>query len=163
MRNCLIRSILWRPPMRCGWNLKTSMWATVDTIFWKNRSKGIRRSGRWKIECDRSIKGREGRSTRFADGQRDSTLTVGQLIKAISWWSARRSADEERKGGNQRDTPEGKHGGGGSIHDCQRVKESVFRRSFDSRESPFMFLVFLSLDASKQCCDRLGVGFVLKT
>jgi hypothetical protein len=43
-------------------------------------------------------------------------------------------------------------------------QESVFRRSFDSCESPFLFLVvFLSLDASKPCRDRLGVGVVLRT
>jgi hypothetical protein len=45
-----------------------------------------------------------------------------------------------------------------------RVKESVLG-SFDSCGSPFLFLeVFLSLGASnKQCRDRLGVGFVLRT
>jgi hypothetical protein len=36
-----------------------------------------------------------------------------------------------------------------------------FKKVFDSCESPFLFLVFLSLDASKQCRDWLGVGFVL--
>jgi hypothetical protein len=86
---------------------------------------------------------------------------VGQLVEVVDRWSARRLADKERNGGNQRDTPEGKHGGGGSIHDNgSRVS---FRRSLDFCESPFLFLVFLSLDASKQCRDRLGVGFVLRT
>jgi hypothetical protein len=38
-----------------------------------------------------------------------------------------------------------------------------FNKLFDSFESPFLFLVFLSLDASKQCRNRLVFGFVLKT
>jgi hypothetical protein len=35
------------------------------------------------------------------------------------------SADEKEEGGNQEDTPKGKHGGGGSFHDWQRVKSQV--------------------------------------
>jgi hypothetical protein len=85
-------------------------------------SKGVRRSSRWKIECNRPIEGREGWSTRFTDGQRDWTLTMGQLIKAIDRWSTRRSADGEEEGGNQKDTPEGKHDGGRSIYDWRRVR-----------------------------------------
>jgi hypothetical protein len=51
--------------------------------------------------------------------------------------------DRKKEGGNQGnqgDTPEGKHGGGGSIHDWQRVK-SQFLGNFDSCESPFLCLV----------------------
>jgi hypothetical protein len=39
---------------------------------------------------------------------------------------------------------------------AQRVS---FRKFFDSCESPFYFLVVIVfLDASKQCCNQLGVG-----
>jgi hypothetical protein len=54
---------------------------------------------------------------RFADDQRNSTLIVSQRVKAIGRWSSRGSADGEKEGGDQGDTPEGKHGGGGSIYD----------------------------------------------
>jgi hypothetical protein len=37
-----------------------------------------------KTEYNRPIEGREEQSTRFTDGQRDSTQIVGQLVKAIS-------------------------------------------------------------------------------
>jgi hypothetical protein len=46
---------------------------------------------------------------------------------------------EKKKGGNQRDTPKGRHGGGGAIYDWRQVKESVLG-SFDSWESHFLFL-----------------------
>jgi hypothetical protein len=46
----------------------------------------------------------------------------------------------KKEGGKREDMPEGKYGGGGSIHDCQRVK-SQFLESFGSCESPFLFLV----------------------
>jgi hypothetical protein len=59
-------------------------YAVVDTILWKTRSKGIRRSSRWKAEYNRSIEGREEWSTRFADSQKGSMLTVGQLVNVIS-------------------------------------------------------------------------------
>jgi hypothetical protein len=55
-------------------------------FFWKNRSKGIRRSNWWKMECNRPIEEREGRPTRFTDGQRNSILIVGQRVKAIDRW-----------------------------------------------------------------------------
>jgi hypothetical protein len=41
--------------------------ACADTVFWKNSSKRIRTSSRWKIECNRLIEEREGRSMRFTD------------------------------------------------------------------------------------------------
>jgi hypothetical protein len=63
-------------------------------------------------------------------------MTVDQLIKAIGRWSTRRLADEEEEGGNQGDTPEGKHCGGESIYKMRRVKESVLG-SVDSCKSPF--------------------------
>jgi hypothetical protein len=61
----------------------------------------------------------------------------GLASQPISWWSTRGSADRE-EGGNQENTPEGKHGGGGSVYDCQQVKESVLG-NFDSCESPFVY------------------------
>ena len=50
-----------------------------------------------KTKYNRPIEGRERRSTRIADGQRDSTLTVGQLVKAIRRWSDSRSVDGGKK------------------------------------------------------------------
>jgi hypothetical protein len=67
------------------------------------------------------LKKEKGSQQEFADDQRNSTLTVGQRVKAIGRWLIRGSADGEEEGGNQEDTPEGKHGGGGSIYDWQRV------------------------------------------
>jgi hypothetical protein len=49
------------------------------------------------MEYNRSIEGRGEHSTRFADGRKGSALTVGQLVRTISRWSARKSADEEKE------------------------------------------------------------------
>jgi hypothetical protein len=96
----------------------SSMMTYVDTIFfWKTCQKRIKKSSWWRKECNRSIEEREGQSTKFADSQRNSTLIVGQQVKAIGWWSTRESADGEEEGSNQGDSPEGKHGGDGSIYD----------------------------------------------
>jgi hypothetical protein len=131
--------------------------ACVDTIFWK-KNTGQRRSSRWKTECNRLIEEREGRSTRFADSQRNSTLTVGQQVKAIVRWSTRGSVNWEEEDGNQGDTLEGKHGGGGSIYDWRWVNESVLGSFLTTTRVSFIFSSFyLSLDTSKQCHDRLGV------
>jgi hypothetical protein len=62
---------------------------------------------------------------------------------------------ERGKGGNQKSTPKGRHGGGGSIHDWQWVKSQFLEGLRLLRES-------FSIDASKQCHNRLGVGFVLR-
>jgi hypothetical protein len=45
----------------------------------------------------------------------------------------------------------------GSINDWQRVRVS-FRKVRLLYESFFILVVSISLDASKQCCNRLGVG-----
>jgi hypothetical protein len=120
--------------------------ACVDTVFWeKSMSKGIRWTSRWKTECNRSVEERERRSTRFVDGQENSTLTVDQHVKAIGRW-------------RERDTPKGNYVGGGSIYDWWQVKESVLGSFRLLWESFSIFSNFLSLDASKQCRDRLGVG-----
>jgi hypothetical protein len=74
------------------------------------------------IECNHPIEKKEGSSTEPTDGQGGSSLLVDQLDKLIGQWSTRGSVDGEEDGGNQGDTPEGKHGGGGSVHDWQRVK-----------------------------------------
>jgi hypothetical protein len=55
----------------------------LTLFFWKNGSKGIRRSSRWKAGCDRPIEERKRWSTGLADGQGSSTLTVGQWVRAI--------------------------------------------------------------------------------
>jgi hypothetical protein len=102
---------------------------TVYTLFWKIKSKETRRSSRWKAGCNLPIEQRKKWSMGLADGQGSSTLTVGQRVRAISRWLMRRSVDGHEEGGVQRDTPKGMHDGGGSIHDWQRVKKSVFRRS----------------------------------
>jgi hypothetical protein len=39
-----------------------------------------------KTECNQPIEGREGRSTRFVGGQKNSILTVGQWIGVIGGW-----------------------------------------------------------------------------
>jgi hypothetical protein len=52
---------------------------------------------------------------------------MSRWVKTINRWSTGGSSDEKKKSGNQGDAPEGKHGGGGSIHDWERVKESIFR------------------------------------
>jgi hypothetical protein len=93
-----------------------------DTVFWKTCQKEIRGTADEKTECNRPIEEREGRSTRIADGQRDSTLKVGQQVRAIGRWLTRGSADGHDKGGIQRNTLDGKHDGGGSVYDWQRVK-----------------------------------------
>jgi hypothetical protein len=86
-----------------------------------------------------------------------------------SWseWSADgqlgKSADEKKEGGNQGDTPKGKHGGGGRVYDWRWVRELVLEGLRLLQESFSIFISFLSLDASKQCRDPLGVGFVLRT
>jgi hypothetical protein len=66
------------------------------------------------------------------------------VIQPIGRWSTRGSVDGKKEGGKQGDMPEGKHGGGGSIHDWQWVKESLLG-SFDSCGSPFVFLVVFVL------------------
>jgi hypothetical protein len=50
---------------------------------------------------------------------------VGQWVKAIGRWLTKGSTDGEEEVENQGDTPEGKHGGGGSIYDWRWFKESV--------------------------------------
>jgi hypothetical protein len=71
----------------------------VFTLFFgKNRPKEDKeKQPMKKKECKRQIEGRKEGPTRFANGQRDPTLTVGQLVKVISRWSAGKSADEEKK------------------------------------------------------------------
>jgi hypothetical protein len=55
--------------------------------------------------------------------------------------------------------PEGKQGGGGSIYYWQRVKETILERILTPARVLSVFSSFyLSLYASKQCRDRLGVG-----
>jgi hypothetical protein len=46
------------------------------------------------------------------------------MVKTIGRWSTRKSADEEKEKAvikelRQRNTPDGKYGGGGSVHDWQ--------------------------------------------
>jgi hypothetical protein len=41
----------------------------VGTVFWKNRSRRIRRSSQWKAEYDQLIEGRGERSTRIKRAQ----------------------------------------------------------------------------------------------
>jgi hypothetical protein len=53
------------------------------------------------------------------------------------WASGSESTNRHEEGSIRRSTPKGKHGGGGSIHDWQRV-ESQF---LDSCKCPFIFLV----------------------
>jgi hypothetical protein len=52
-----------------------------------------------------------------ADGQKGSALTVGQQVRAIGRWQTRGSADGHEEGGIQRNMPDRKYGGGGSVHD----------------------------------------------
>jgi hypothetical protein len=53
---------------------------------------------------------------RFTDGQKNSILTAGQRVGAIGRWLTRGSADGHEEGSTQRNTLDGKHSGGGSIH-----------------------------------------------
>jgi hypothetical protein len=108
----------------------------------ENRSKGIRGSSRWKAEYNRSIEERKRWSTGLADGQGGSTLTVGQQVIAIGRWLTRRSTDGSEEGSIQRDTPKGKHNGGGSIHDWQWVKSRFFEGLRLLRESFSIFSSF---------------------
>jgi hypothetical protein len=50
-----------------------------------------------KTECNRPIEEREGRSTRFTDGQENSALIVDQWVKAISRWSTEDRPMERKK------------------------------------------------------------------
>jgi hypothetical protein len=91
--------------------------ACVDTIFWKKQGQeGIRKNIRWK-EYNRPIEGRTERSTRSADGQKSSALTVGQQVRAIGRCKTRGSDDRHEEGGIQRNAPDGEYGRGGLIHD----------------------------------------------
>jgi hypothetical protein len=85
----------------------------LTPFFGKNRSKGIR----WKAEYNQPIEGRIEQSTRSADGQKGLALIVGQQVRAIRRWQTTGSADEHEEGGIQRNMPDRKYGGGGSIHD----------------------------------------------
>jgi hypothetical protein len=79
---------------------------------------------------------------------------MGQQVRAICRWSTGGSADRKRKGGNQGDTPKGKHGGG----------ESLFRRCLTPVRVLFVFSSFyLSLGACKHCLNQLGIRIVLGT
>jgi hypothetical protein len=135
----------------------------LTPFFGKNRSKGMRGSSQWKAEYNQPIEGRTKRSTRSANGKKSSTLTVGQQVGVIGLWQTRGSVDGHEEGGIQRNMPDGKYGGGGSIRDWQQVKSQFLECLRLLRESFSIFSSFLSLDTSKQCCDRLGVGFVLTT
>jgi hypothetical protein len=90
-----------------------------------------------KTECDRPI-GESEMTIGPADGQRNSTLTVGQWVKAIGRLSTKGSVNKKKEGANQGVTLEGKHSGGGSIHDWQRVK-CQFLGILTPRESIFYF------------------------
>jgi hypothetical protein len=116
-----------------------------------------------KTECNRPIEERTEQSTRSGDGQKSSTLTMGQRVRVISRWQTRGSADGYEGGGIQRNTLDGKHRGGGSIYDCRWVEKSVLEGLRLLRESFSIFSSFLSLDASKHYLDRLGVGLVPRT
>jgi hypothetical protein len=54
---------------------------------------------------------------RSADSQKDLALTVGQQVRAIGRWQTRGSTDGHGEGGIQRNAPDGRYSGGGSIHD----------------------------------------------
>jgi hypothetical protein len=148
----LISSITWRgltiiQKISSKFQSKGIIYCEIDEhvltpFFGKNGSKGVRRGSRWKQSTIGQLKERDGWSTRLANGERDSTLIVGQLVKVIGRWSAWRSADEERKGGNPRDTPKGKHGGGGSVYNWRCVKELVLGRFRLLRESFSIFSIF---------------------
>jgi hypothetical protein len=48
------------------------------------------------------------------------------MVKTIGRWSTKKSPDEEKEKAaikeiHQRNTPDGKYGGGGSVHDWQQV------------------------------------------
>jgi hypothetical protein len=116
--------------------------ACVDTVCLENRSKEIRKSSQWEQSTIGQLKKEKGWSAGSADGQKNSTLTVGQRVKTIGRWSTRGSADEEEEGSNQENTLEGKHGGGGSIYDWRRVKESVLGCFWLMRESFSIFSIF---------------------
>jgi hypothetical protein len=67
-------------------------------------------------------------------GQQYSPMIRGFQLYQTEW-RVNQTADGQpgdrpmdRKGNDQGDMLEGKKGGGGSVHDWQRVKESVFRK-----------------------------------
>jgi hypothetical protein len=87
--------------------------------------KRVKEKQLMRTECNRPNEEREGWSTELTDGQGGSSLLVDQWVKLIGQWSTGGSADGKEEGGNQEDAPEGKHGGGRSVHDWRQVKESV--------------------------------------
>jgi hypothetical protein len=95
-----------------------------------------------KIECNRPIEEREGRSARSTDGQKGSTLTVGQWVRAIGRWQTRGSADRHEEGGIQRNSPDGKYGGEGSVHGWRRVKSPFLEGLRLLKESFYIFSSF---------------------
>jgi hypothetical protein len=88
----------------------------VLTLYLENRVKEDNERQPMKTECNQPIEGRIEQSTRSADGQERSALTVGQQVRVISRWQIRGSADRHEEGGIQRNTLDGKYGGGGSVH-----------------------------------------------
>jgi hypothetical protein len=55
-------------------------------FFGKIGQTRVKRSSRWKIEHNWPIEGRTDQSTRSADSQKGSTLTVGQQVRVIGRW-----------------------------------------------------------------------------
>jgi hypothetical protein len=79
--------------------------------------KQVKEKQPMRTECNRLIEEREGWSTELADGHEGSSLLVDQWVKPIGRWLTRGSANGKKEDSNQEDAPEGKHGGGGSVHD----------------------------------------------
>jgi hypothetical protein len=97
-------------------------------VFWKKQVKRDKVKQPMETEYNQLIEGRTEQSTRLTNGQKGSALTEGQQVRAIGRWQTKGSAHMHEEDGIQRSTPDGKYGGGGSVHDWQRVK-SQFRRS----------------------------------
>jgi hypothetical protein len=94
-----------------------------------------------KTNFNRPIKEGEGWSTRLADGQEDSTLAVGRLVKTIGLWSVGRLADREKEKAVTKEVCQKEsmvEAGQLRLKMGQRVS---FRKVFDSCESPILFLV----------------------
>jgi hypothetical protein len=68
---------------------------------------------------------------------------VGQQVRAIGRWQTRGSADGHEEGGIQRNTPDGKYGGGRSVHDWQQVKILFLEGLRLLRESFSILVVFV--------------------
>jgi hypothetical protein len=136
----------------------------LTPFFWKNWSKRDKEEQSMKNRVQ-SADWRKKRTIntirRWSEGSNHDSGPVGQsnrpmVSREIDRWRKEKAVIKEVR-------EKESNGGGGSVHDWQRVKSQFLQGLRLMRESFSIFSSFLSLDASKQCRNWLGVGFVPRT